>query len=223
MVKKALKWDNENPNLYIMNMEVSSNGKRLEQVQRKIGFREVFVDGNQLLVNGIPVKLRGVCRHEMHPLTGRVLNEAWTRKDVELYRDANCNFIRTSHYPPCEELLTICDELCMFVEVEAPVCWIGHHANENWRTLNYRDSIYYPYVLQANMEMIQFYRNYPSILFWSMANESYWNKEFAQVQVDMEKADPTLPFTFHDQGYGVMNNQRSTAPISNIHYPGAGG
>ncbi|HCW16247.1 MAG TPA: hypothetical protein DGU38_13135, partial [Parabacteroides merdae] len=63
------------------------------------------------------------------------------------------------------------------VEVEAPVCWIGHHANENWKVLNYRDPKYYPYVLQANMEMIQFYRNHPSIIFWSMANESYWNKE----------------------------------------------
>ena len=83
----------------------------------------------------------------MHPLTGRVMNPALERKDVELYRDANCNFIRTSHYPPCEELLEVCDELGMFVEVGAPVCWIGHHANENWKVLNYRDPKYYPYVL----------------------------------------------------------------------------
>ena len=98
-----------------------------------------------------------------------------------------------------------------------------HHANENWKVLDYREQKYYPYVLQVNMEMIQFYRNHPSIIFWSMANESYWNKEFAQVQVYMEKADPTRPLTFHDQGYGGFNNQGSTAPISNIHYPGPDG
>ena len=83
----------------------------------------------------------------------------------------------------------------MFVELEAPVCWVGHHANENWKTLNYRDSTYYPYILQANMETIHFYRNHPSVLFWSMANESYWNKGFAQVEVYVEKADPTRPHT----------------------------
>ncbi len=139
------------------------------------------------------------------------------------YIAANCNFIRTSHYPPCEELLEICDELGMFVEVEAPVCWIGHHANENWKVLDYQDSTYYPYVLQANMETIHFYRNHPSVIFWSIANESYCNKEFAQVEVYVKKADPTRPHTFHDQAYGGFNNQGSTAPISNIHYPGPDG
>lgn len=217
------KWDSEHPNLYTLKVELRTSEKIVEQVKKRFGFREIQIQGNRMLVNGKAVKLKGVCRHEMHPLTGRVMNPALARKDIELYRDANCNFIRTSHYPPCEEMLEVCDELGMFVEVEAPVCWLGHHANENWKVLDYREQKYYPYVLQVNMEMIQFYRNHPSIIFWSMANESYWNKEFAQVQVYMEKADPTRPLTFHDQGYGGFNNQGSTAPISNIHYPGPDG
>lgn len=222
-VASPKKWDSEHPNLYTLKVELGTSEKVVEQVKKRFGFREIQIQGNRMLVNGKAVKLRGVCRHEMHPLTGRVMNPALARKDIELYRDANCNFIRTSHYPPCEEMLEVCDELGMFVEVEAPVCWLGHHANENWKVLDYREQKYYPYVLQVNMEMIQFYRNHPSIIFWSMANESYWNKEFAQVQVYMEKADPTRPFTFHDQGYGGFNNQGSTAPISNIHYPGPDG
>lgn len=222
-VASPKKWDSEHPNLYTLKVELGTSEKVVEQVKKRFGFREIQIQGNRMLVNGKAVKLRGVCRHEMHPLTGRVMNPALGRKDIELYRDANCNFIRTSHYPPCEEMLEVCDELGMFVEVEAPVCWLGHHANENWKVLDYREQKYYPYVLQVNMEMIQFYRNHPSIIFWSMANESYWNKEFAQVQVYMEKADPTRPFTFHDQGYGGFNNQGSTAPISNIHYPGPDG
>lgn len=217
------KWDSEHPNLYTLKVELGTSEKIVEQVKKRFGFREIQIQGNRMLVNGKAVKLKGVCRHEMHPLTGRVMNPALARKDIELYRDANCNFIRTSHYPPCEEMLEVCDELGMFVEVEAPACWLGHHANENWKVLDYREQKYYPYVLQVNMEMIQFYRNHPSIIFWSMANESYWNKEFAQVQVYMEKADPTRPLTFHDQGYGGFNNQGSTAPISNIHYPGPDG
>lgn len=222
-VVKPLKWDNEHPNLYTMKMEVGNQTTTFEQIEKRLGFREIEIQGNQLLVNGKAVKLRGVCRHEAHPLTGRVMTPALQRKDVELYRAANCNFIRTSHYSPCEELLDICDELGMFVEVESPVCWVGHHANENWQTLNYRDAKYYPYVLQVNMETIHFYRNHASVLFWSIANESYWNKEFAQVQEYVKKADPTRPHTFHDQAYGGFNNQGSNAPISNIHYPGPNG
>ncbi len=222
-VVAPLKWDNEHPNLYRMQVALQHNGVTHEQIDKRIGFREIKISGNELLVNGVPVKLRGVCRHEAHPLTGRVIPSELERKDVELYRAANCNFIRTSHYPPAEEMLDVCDELGMFVELEAPVCWVGHHANENWQTLNYQDPQYYPYILQANMETIHFYRNHPSILFWSMANESYWNKEFAQVGVYMEMADPTRPYSFHDQAYGGFNNQGSTGQIANIHYPGPDG
>lgn len=217
------KWDNEHPSLYTLRAELSNQTRITEQAEKRFGFREVEVAGNQLLVNGQAVKLRGVCRHESHPLTGRVISTDLARQDAELYRTANCNFVRTSHYPPAEEFLDICDELGMFVEVEAPVCWIGHHANENWKTLNYRDTTWYPYVLQANMETIHFYRNHPSVLFWSMANESYWNSSFAQIQEYVRQADPTRPHTFHDQAYGGFNNQGSTAPISNIHYPGPDG
>lgn len=222
-VKSPLLWDNEHPNLYQMSVELRSSDQIEELVSKKIGFREVEIQGNQMLVNGKAIKLRGVCRHEAHPLTGRSLTTADRRRDAELYRAANCNFIRTSHYPPAEEFLDICDELGLFVEVEAPVCWVGHHANLNWQTLNYRDKKYYNYVLQANMENIQINRNHPSVIFWSMANESYWNQEFAQILEYMKKADPTRPIAFHDQGYGGFNNQGSTAAVANIHYPGPNG
>lgn len=216
-------WTNETPNLYTLHLELYNGNEVIETIEKRFGFREIEIKDNELLVNGQPVKLRGVCHHEMHPLTGRVVDKELLRRDVELYREANCNFIRTSHYPPCEEMLDLCDELGMFVEVEAPVCWIGHHANENWKTLNYLDPSYYSYILQATMETIHLNRNHPSVLFWSMANESYWNKEFAQIQEYVNKADTTRPHSFHDQAYGGFNNQGSTAPIANIHYPGPNG
>lgn len=216
-------WDNEHPNLYKLKVAVCQANASIQQVEKNFGFREIEVKGNRLLVNGVPVKLRGVCRHEVNPLTGRSLSDEDWKRDAELYRDANCNFIRTSHYPPAEEFVSYCDQLGLFVELEAPVCWVGHHANENWTRLNYRDSSYYDYILQADMETVHFYRNHPSVLFWSMANESYWNKGFAQVSEYMKKADPSRPYAFHDQGYGGFNNQGSNTPITNIHYPGPGG
>lgn len=216
-------WNNEHPYLYTLHADLCQEDVSLAQMEKRIGFREIEVAGNRLLVNGVPVKLRGVCRHEAHPLYGRSLTDAEWKADAMLYRAANCNFIRTSHYPPAEEFLEYCDELGLFVEVEAPVCWVGHHANENWRKLNYKDKKYYDYILQADMETVHFYRNHPSVIFWSMANESYWNEHFAQVAEYMKKADVTRPFAFHDQAYGGFNNQGSTAPIANIHYPGPGG
>lgn len=222
-VKSPELWDNEHPNLYTLYADLYQEGKSVAQIEKKFGFREVEVSGNRVLVNGTPIKLRGVCRHESHPLYGRSLTDEEWKADAELYRAANCNFIRTSHYPPAEEFIEYCDQLGLFVELEAPVCWVGHHANENWRTLNYRDKKYYDYVLQADMETVHFYRNHPSVIFWSMANESYWNEYFAQVAEYMKKADTTRPFAFHDQAYGGFNNQGSTAPIANIHYPGPDG
>lgn len=216
-------WDNEHPNLYNLHLDLYQGTNSIAQIEKKFGFREIEVRGNRMLVNGKPVKLRGVCRHEAHPLYGRSLTDAEWKADAQLYRDANCNFIRTSHYPPAEEFIEYCDELGLFVELEAPVCWIGHHANENWQRLNYKDEKYYEYVLQADMETVHFYRNHPSVVLWSMANESYWNKGFAQVAEYMKKADITRPFAFHDQAYGGFNNQGSTAPVANIHYPGPGG
>ena len=222
-VQNPLLWDNEHPNLYQLCLDLNANTTTLAQVRRRIGFREVEVRGNEVLVNGRPVKLKGVCRHEAHPLYGRSLTPEEWKADAALYREANCNFIRTSHYPPAEEFIEWCDAMGLFVELEAPVCWVGHSANENWQRLNYKDDHYYDYILQANMEAIHFYRNHPSVLFWSLANESYWSKGFAQVAEYVRKADPTRPFSFHDQAYGGYNNQGSTTPIANIHYPGPSG
>lgn len=222
-VNNPRKWTNETPNLYDFYTDILKSKDLAERITNRLGFREVEVKGSELLVNGVAVKLRGVNRHEAHPLQGRVLDQDTWEKDVDLYMQANCNYIRTSHYPPAEEFIALCNEKGIFVELEAPVCWVGHHANKNWLKLNYKDEKYFPYMLQANMETIQFYRNHPSIIFWSAANESYWNYNTAKLMRYLDAADPTRPNAFHDQAYGGFNNQGSTASIANIHYPGPEG
>ncbi len=98
-VKAPKHWNPEQPNLYELKTELLVEGKVVETTFRRIGFRQVAVKGNELLVNGRSVKLRGVNRHDVHPLTGRSISAALNRQDAQIFRDANCNYVRTSHYP----------------------------------------------------------------------------------------------------------------------------
>ena len=127
-VLNPLKWNAEYPNLYKLRLQLTSSAGS-EVIEKMIGFRELEVVGNQLFLNGTPIKLHGVNRHEVHPLTGRSLNMELWRKDALLYKEANVNYIRTSHYPPAEEFIDLCDSIGFYVELENPLVWIGHNAN----------------------------------------------------------------------------------------------
>ncbi len=222
-IQAPLKWDAEHPNLYQLQLLIESQGNS-ETIIKRFGFREIEVVGNKVFLNGKPIKLHGVNRHETHPLLGRSLNrELWLR-DALLFKQANVNYIRTSHYPPGEEFIAICDSIGLYVELENPLCWIGHGANTKWEKSASHDSIYYPYFEQVSRESIGLLKNHPSILIWSMANESAWGPNWKKLLDFYNIADPTRPKTFHDQAYGGYNNYGSTdMQIANIHYPGLNG
>jgi len=223
-VSSPKKWHAETPNLYTLTADLIVAGEVKEQVSRRFGFRQVEVKGDRVLVNGRPVKLRGVCRHEVNPLRGRSLRPEDWRRDAELFREANCNYIRTSHYPPAEEFIAACDELGLFVEEEAPLCWVGHGANRTWQTWNPHDDKYFSYIQQCILEMIERDRSHPSVIIWSMANESAWGRNWRFADANAASADPTRPRSFHDQCYGGYNNHGSTRmPVANMHYPGPKG
>ncbi|MBI5834217.1 MAG: glycoside hydrolase family 2 [Armatimonadetes bacterium] len=214
------RWDPEHPNLYRLTV-AASTGASADQT---IGLRQIEVRGRQVMVNGRPIKLHGVCRHEVHPTLGRSLTPELWRRDAELFKAANCNFIRTSHYPPAEEFLAECDRIGLFVELEAPLCWIGHGAAPIWGQWDYRDPKYLPAMLAANLETVAASYNHPSVLMRSLANESAWSDSFKTVAQYVQAADPTRPTTFHDQCWGGFNNHGSgQMPIGNYHYPGLDG
>ncbi len=223
-VDQAMLWDPEHPRLHTLTIDLDSGGRPIETVVRRVGFREIAIAGTRLFVNGRPVKLRGINRHEAHPLRGRSLTQELWRKDAELYRAANINHIRTSHYPPAEEFLDACDELGFFVECEAPLVWVQHGANETWKTEDPGDPKYLAPIEWAVAETIAFNRRHPSIIIWSLANESGWSHHFAAANAMAKAMDPSRPRTFHDQAYGDYNNRGSEEmPIANFHYPGPQG
>jgi len=222
-VRSPLSWDPEHPRLYSLRVELERGGVKTETVLRRVGFRQVETRGSQVFVNNRPVKLHGVNRHETHPTMGRSPTPEFWRKDAELFRAANVNYVRTSHYPPAEEFLDACDSLGIFVECEAALCWVQHGANEQWKSWDYRDPKFLPYLVRANLENIAANRHHPSIILWSLANESNWSSSFEYVLDLVRRLDPTRLTSFHDQCWGEYNNGGSKAQVAVYHYPSEDG
>ena len=141
-----------------------------------------------------------------------------------LFKEANINYIRTSHYPPSEEFVSICDSLGFFVELENPFCWVSHGAGEGSSILDFTDSRYLKWLRTTTLETVEQYRNHPSVIIWSLANESYWSENWQKIKMLYDSLDMSRPKTFHDQAYGGYNNFGSNnMEIANIHYPGPQG
>ena len=215
-VKAPDLWHPEHPNLYVAVVELKMAGKTIETVHRKFGFRKIEVKGNQLTVNNVPIQLRGVCRHEVHPLRGRSLPEGQWRKDVEIFRAGNVNHIRTSHYPPSEELMIAADELGMFIEAEGPFCW-SHGAGKK--------PAIQELTVRPLLELVERDRSHPSVLFWSLSNESHWNESYAVASKAVRALDPTRPQTFNFFPWGGAREKpdEKYCEIASDHYPGRGG
>jgi Glycosyl hydrolases family 2, TIM barrel domain/Glycosyl hydrolases family 2/Glycosyl hydrolases family 2, sugar binding domain len=194
-VASPLKWDAEHPHLYTLRAELVIDNNAVEKVERQIGFRKVERRGNKLYVNVDPVKLRGVCRHDTHPLLGRVSTPQQDEKDAMLLRDANVNFVRTSHYPPAETFLDACDRYGIYVEEESAVCFVS----ADWAVAgagSQSDPEFTARYMNQFAEMIERDRSHPCVIFWSLGNESTWGSNF-QLEHDYAKQqDPTRPVIF---------------------------
>ena len=218
-VKTPEKWDSEHPYLYTVVTTLFENEKEILKTSQKIGFREVKVDGNKLLVNGNPVKLRGACRHDIHPLLGRMTTAEYDEQDVLLAKEANMNFIRTSHYPPSEKFLEYCDEYGIYVEDETAVCFVGSH-----RTLAYQatgatqnDSTFTARYLSQLEEMVQNHRDHASIIIWSIGNENVFGSNFVESFKWVKQNDTTRLVIFSYPGQ--VPDSLKIFDILSMHYP----
>jgi len=213
------KWDAEHPNLYTAVTTLLENGEALYKVSERIGFREVRVDGNRLLVNGRPVKLRGACRHDIHPTLGRMTTPEYDRKDVLLARECNMNFIRTSHYPPSEAFLDYCDEFGIYVEDETAVCFVGSHRTEAYRATGAsqdNDQFTGRYLSQLE-EMVHHHRNHPCVIIWSIGNENVFGDNFVESFKWVKDHDTTRPVIYSYPG--PVPDSVKNYEILSMHYP----
>jgi hypothetical protein len=216
-VKGPKKWDPEHPNLYMAHGELVAGKTAVMDVERRFGFREIEVRGKEFLLNGVAIKARGTNRHETHPILGRGIPEEMQREDAELFRAANVNFIRTSHYPPDGRFLDICDEVGLMVEVEAPF-WGWHWGKKNQGvplTDEFGDLI-----MRSTLEMVQRDRSNPSVVIWSLANECDWNEYFENAYHAVKKLDPTRPTVFDMSFYKKAAYDNGLCEVAASHYPG---
>jgi len=213
------KWDAEHPYLYTVLTTLYEDGDTTCTMKEKIGFREVEVQGNKLLVNGKQVKLRGACRHDIHPLLGRMTTEEYDKKDVLLAKECNMNFIRTSHYPPSESFLDYCDEYGIYVEDETAVCFVGSHRTEAYREsgASQNDSGYTEHYLSQLEEMIRYHRNHPSVIIWSIGNENVFGSNFVESYKWVKKNDLTRPVIYSYPGQ--VPDSSKIYEIVSMHYP----
>lgn len=190
-------WDAEHPNLYTLNTVLyDENNQVLQENSMQFGFREITyagkngTDKNKIYINGKEIKLRGVCRHDVSRLYGRSVTKEDIYNEIKTYKQHNINHIRTSHYPASAYMLEVCDALGMYVEQENAACFKGANGFD----------IYNPPedFLNSFIEMVDFSRNHPSVILWSIANESGFeaSKGFRACYDYIKQADLTRPVIF---------------------------
>lgn len=217
------KWDAEHPYQYTLEVSLSQNGNTLMKFNRKVGFRNITVDGNRLLVNGNPVKLRGACRHDVHPTLGRSTSRQLDSLDVVLFKQSNMNFVRTSHYPPSEDFVEFCDRYGIYVECETAVCFVNTHRQRNYApAASNNDPAFAPKYLSQLKEMVSTFISHPSVLIWSMGNESDYGSNFKASYDYVKATDPTRPVIYSYPGRAQKNGAK-IYDILSMHYPGVDG
>jgi beta-galactosidase len=186
-------WTAETPRLY--DVTVQSHG---ETVSLRTGFRTVEIRGDRFLVNGRRVVFHGMNRHEAHPERGRVFDEAHARADLQRMKQFNVNAIRTSHYPPHPRLLDLADELGFWVILECDLETHGFEAS-GWERNPSDDPAWRAAYLDRIERTVERDKNHPSIVMWSLGNESGTGVNLAAMSAWVHARDPERPVHYeHD-------------------------
>ena len=204
-------WSVEHPNLYTLRLQLqNANGKTIESVTQKVGFRTIAIRDGQLLINGQSIKIRGVNRHEHDPYTARVMTEERMLQDLQLMKAANINAVRLAHYPNCPRWYELCDSMGMYIMDEAD-CETHGLRGTLASTPDWGDAF-----LDRAIRMAERDKNHPSIIFWSLGNESGYGPNQAAMSAWLHEFDPTRPV--HYEG-AQGSPDPSTVDVISRFYP----
>lgn len=198
-IENPKKWSAENPYLYTLVLSLlDESGRTVEVVSCKTGFRTVEIRGGQLLVNGIPVTIKGVNRHEHEPETGRVVSEEYMMKDIQLMKQFNINAVRTSHYPNVPRWYDLCDQYGLYVIDEANIESHGMGYRPD-RTLG-NNPAWQKAHLERTIRMVERDKNHPAVIIWSLGNEAGDGVNFKATYSWIKKRDPSRPVQYEQAG-----------------------
>ena len=201
-VKNVRKWSAETPNLYTLVVSPIQNGGMYapyEIVQVKVGFRKVEIKNKQLLVNGQPVLLKGANRHEMDPDEGYNVSEKRMIQDIMMMKRLNINAVRTCHYPDDPRWYDLCDKYGLYVVAEA---------NQESHGFQYGDDAaakkpeFAKQIMERNQHNVSMFYNHPSIITWSMGNETVMGDNFIQAYKWIKSQDKTRPVQYEQASRG---------------------
>ena len=201
-VKNVRKWSAETPNLYTLVVSPIQNGGMYlpyEIVQVKVGFRKVEIKNKQFLVNGQPVLLKGADRHEMDPDEGYNVSEERMIQDIMMMKRMNINAVRTSHYPNDPRWYDLCDKYGLYVVAEA---------NQESHGFQYGDDAaakkpeFAKQIMERNQHNVSMFYNHPSIVTWSLGNETVMGDNFLQAYKWIKSQDKTRPVQYEQARRG---------------------
>ena len=189
-IPSVKQWTAETPWLYTLKVASYDKKGMTESTSVQMGFRDVEIVGGQLLVNGQPVLIKGVNRHEMNPYKGYVVSEADMIQDILVMKQLNINAVRTCHYPDDPLWYSLCDKYGLYVIDEANI--ESHGMGYGSRTL-----AKVPQYEQAHLErisrMVQRDFNHPSVIIWSLGNEAGDGPNFTKGYAMVKEMDPSRP------------------------------
>ena len=190
---KVLPWTAETPNLYNLIITLKKKGDVLQVVRQRVGFRHVEVKNGQLLLNGQPILVKGVNRHELDPDGGYVMSVERMRQDIRIMKQLNINAVRTCHYPNDPRWYALCDSAGLYLVAEANL--ESHGMGYGDRTLA-KTPDFRQMHLERNHANVLTLRNHPSIIIWSMGNEAGYGPNFEAVYDWIKSVDTSRPVQY---------------------------
>jgi beta-galactosidase len=198
-VPAPLQWTAEAPHLYTLVITHLDDDDRVREVlTSRVGFRNVEVEDGRLRVNGVPVTLRGVNRHEHDPETGQTVSEHSMLRDIELMKQHNINAVRASHYPNVPRWYELTDEHGLYVIDEANIESHGIDCDPDVTLANkpeWREAH-----LDRTIRMVERDKNHPSIIVWSLGNEACDGENFVATSAWIHERDPSRPVMYEPAG-----------------------
>lgn len=199
-LNNARPWSAEDPNLYTLLLGFQADDKPdiSQHISQNVGFRTVEIKNSQLLLNGKPIEIRGVNRHETDPHRGHVISIASMLKDVQLMKRNNINAVRSSHYPNHPYWYNLCDRYGLYVIDEAN---IESHPLANYDSLQIgNEQSWLPAHLDRTQRMYERDKNHPSIIIWSLGNEAGHGTVFEATYGWLKSVDQTRPVQYEPAG-----------------------